>query len=258
MVILNVTNSNDSGEGSLREAIDLANEQVGIDTILVETDVELESSISITDSLYLGTPYGATISQTGGDRIFTIDDGDDEDDISVGFHRINLNGGRDVGYGGAIYNAENLMLHNVDITGNSALQGGGGIYHTNGKLSVIDSLINENNTESEDFLMSYGGGIYVENAESYEIANSSVSDNKAIVGSSLAVIKSDGNIYSSVIKSDFDEGGTLDIADSYLAISSSSFEGNALSSRYNIINYRNSAFSFDDVTAEIEFNYEIA
>lgn len=65
MTTYNVTNSNDSGEGSLRAAIALANASEGLDTITIEVDtVNLETEIEITDSLDL-VGNGATIAQTG-------------------------------------------------------------------------------------------------------------------------------------------------------------------------------------------------
>jgi len=89
MATFNVTNGSDSGDGSLREAIELANANPGTDDIFVQTDVQLNSVINITESVNIGTPFGATISQTENSRIFNIDDDNTEEKSAVDLYRLN-------------------------------------------------------------------------------------------------------------------------------------------------------------------------
>ena len=257
MATFNVTNGNDFGTGSLRDAVFQANELPGTDTIFVETDVNLNSAIEITDSLYLGTPYGANITQSGSDRILIIDDRDLNKNIDVGLHRLNLVGGKAVDYGGGIYSSENLTLSDSQITGNSAEQAGGGVYQTKGSLDIIRSSIDQNQIESDDPLISMGGGIYLDNAESFTFANGSISDNNSIIGSGIAIRNTDSDIHNSLIDNNFDCGGIIDVSDSQMSMVSTTLQGNAQTTNYNIINDRNSEFIFEDVVVNTGFNYEV-
>ena len=92
MDTLQVTSGNDSGSGSLRKAINTANASPGKDDIFVEVDVTLKKAINITDSVNIGTPYGASITQTGNARIFDIDDFTNKNNLDVSLFRLYLNG----------------------------------------------------------------------------------------------------------------------------------------------------------------------
>ncbi|MEL7406354.1 MAG: hypothetical protein AAFN00_05250, partial [Cyanobacteria bacterium J06558_2] len=118
-----VTNGNDSGNGSLRSAIALANASPGKDDILVEVDVELNSAINITDSVTIGNPFGATITQIGSDRIFNIDDNNDDLDLDISLYRLNLQGGYSESVGGAISSQENLSIIDSQLVNNTAISG---------------------------------------------------------------------------------------------------------------------------------------
>ena len=254
MATFNVTNGNDYGAGSLRHAIFQANELSGTDTILLETDVNLNSCLEITDSLYIGTPYGATIEQLGRDRIFTIDDRNAYKNINVSIHRLNLVGGNSRNLGGAIYSSENLEISDTSIIGSQAEHHGGGIYHRTGSLDVIRATVNNNQIMSDDPMLSWGGGIYLDNAESFTFVNGSISENQSIIGSGLAIRNTDSDIYNTTINNDFDDGGIIDISDSSLIMANTTLLGNAQSANYNIINDRNSEFTFDEVAIETSFS----
>ena len=83
-------------------------------------------------------------------------------------------------YGGAIYteisdytnNTINVSINNVEITGNTAEQYGGGIAsYGNNTFNIQNSVISGNHS-------SYGGGIYAE-AKDFSIANSTISGNQS-------------------------------------------------------------------------------
>ncbi len=63
------------------------------------------------------------------------------------------------GSGGGIYNSGGLTVSNTTIARNSARCNGGGIYHFNGTLSVINSTLSGNSADGNDF-SNGGGGIY--------------------------------------------------------------------------------------------------
>ena len=150
MATYNVTQGVDSGAGSLREAVELANNSPGVDDIFVQTDVELNSAIEITDSVNIGTPYGSTITQTGEDRIFYIQDNDSNTQSDVDLFRLNLAGGS-ASMGGAIASYENLNLTDSSVYDNSAQETGAALYVEGADLNLerVNLYNNEITSETE-------------------------------------------------------------------------------------------------------------
>ena len=147
MASFNVTQGSDSGTGSLREAINLANSSPGVDDIFVQTDVELNSAIEITDAVNIGTPYGATITQTQSDRIFYIQDNDLETQSNVSLFRLNLTGGN-ASIGGAIASYENLVITDSFLYNNSAEETGAAVYVAGANLTVDSVNLYDNQITS--------------------------------------------------------------------------------------------------------------
>lgn len=147
MATFEVTTSNDSGTGSLREAIALANASPGRDDINVQTDVELISEINITESVNIGTLFGATITQTGNSRIFYIQDGDTQKQTDVDLFRLGLTGGSAF-IGGAIISYENLTITDSVLYNNSAVETGAAVYVVDAQLTVERTQIYDNEITS--------------------------------------------------------------------------------------------------------------
>ncbi|MEL6788768.1 MAG: hypothetical protein AAFO76_15510, partial [Cyanobacteria bacterium J06607_15] len=148
MATFNVTTGSDLGAGSLREAITFANQNPGTDDIFIQTDVELNSAIDITDSVNIGTPAGATVTQTNSsDRIFYIQDGDTETKSNVSLYRLNLTGGNAF-IGGAIISYENLSITDSSLFDNSAVETGAAVYVANSNLTVARTEIFDNQITS--------------------------------------------------------------------------------------------------------------
>ena len=85
-----VTTGNDSGPGSLRQAILDANATLEEDIVTIEPNVgtvTLRSALNISSNLAL-MGNGVTLRQTGGVRILSVTDG------SVKFDRVTFTGGR--------------------------------------------------------------------------------------------------------------------------------------------------------------------
>ena len=182
MTTFNVTNSDDSGIGSLREAVELANVNPGSDDIFVQTDVQLNSAIKITESVNIGTPYGATISQTETSRIFEIDDGNLEQKSDVSLYRLNLTGANG-DLGGAIISYENLNITDSSLYDNSAETNGAAVYVMGADLIVERSRIYDNQITSLEEVEDRD--LYVFNGK-FEVINStldateeSIEDNSA-------------------------------------------------------------------------------
>ncbi|WP_417385101.1 choice-of-anchor Q domain-containing protein [Gimesia sp.] len=158
-----VVNTNDSGAGSLRDAIAQANLNAGEDTItfdasLASQTIVLSDEILISDDvtiLGLGADQ-LTLDGNGNSRIFNIDDGDSETRITVEMSGLTLTNGF-ADSGGAIRNYENLTITDSTISENQAAMnidyGGGGIYSAAGSLTVMGSLFTGNSAFN-------GGGIY--------------------------------------------------------------------------------------------------
>ena len=165
-----VVNTNVSGAGSLRDAIEQANANAGADTItfdaaLAGQTIVVSTEMQITDDLTI-TGLGAdqlTLSGDGTRRLFRIDDGDAETSISVELSGFTLtNGFANVTSGGAIHSLETLSISDVLFTDNEAsvfsgpIHGGsyGGAIYSAGDLTVTNSTFVRN---SADW---YGGAIY--------------------------------------------------------------------------------------------------
>ena len=159
LAVFSVSNLDDAGAGSLREAITLANANGETDTIDFATiDFSVPGTIglasqlpTITEGLTITGPGQDLLTLDAGDgadntfatgdgyRIFDIDDGDSNNDIDVEISGLTLTGGdaakgvwvlgdedgEDGEDGGAIRTRESLTLLDSNVSGNAAGDGGG-------------------------------------------------------------------------------------------------------------------------------------
>ncbi|MCA9007625.1 MAG: hypothetical protein KDA70_20300, partial [Planctomycetaceae bacterium] len=149
-----VQNTDDSGAGSLRDAIAQANLNAGADTItfdasLASQTIVLSDEILISDGvtiLGLGADQ-LTLDGNGNSRIFNIDDSFEETEIVVELSGLTLTNGFAID-GGAIVNYEDLTITDSIVSGNHAsnslFQAGGGVYSAAGSLAVTGSYFTEN------------------------------------------------------------------------------------------------------------------
>jgi hypothetical protein len=198
-----VSNLNDSGAGSLRQAILDANATAGTDAITfsVSGTIVLSSTLpTVTDAAGLtidGVGQSITVGGNDAVRVMVVDNG-----AALGLHNLTVAGGNaGTSDGGGINNAGTLSVTDSTFSGNSTAGGaaGGGIFNV-GTLSVTDSTFSGNSTDGPYY--AYGGGIY--NAGTLDVTGSTFSSNRSIAGG-FGGAWDGGGIYNT---------GTLSVTDS--------------------------------------------
>ena len=158
-----VTNLNDSGAGSLRQAIVDANNAAGADTVVFQAGLTgtitlTTGQLYIADSVNVQGPGAAVITVSGNNtsRVFYLYNSDATIDVIIS--GLTITGGNDTIGAGVEDRDENLILDHVAITGNTASGDGAGLWGDgfNMNLTVRDSTLSGNTAGGE------GGGIYVE------------------------------------------------------------------------------------------------
>jgi parallel beta-helix repeat protein len=193
-----VTNANDSGAGSLRQAILDSNNAPGADTIVFDNvafatpqQITLSSELLITDDLTITGPGASQLSVSGNNanRVFEINLISRV--LNVTLSNMTVTGGKITsGSGAGIYTAdENVTLNNMVISGNTVAglvgdSGGGVGVGGGGILTVRNSILSGNSASG------HGGGIYFFDSGSLLVDSSTVSGN-----SSTMAARGGGGIY---------------------------------------------------------------
>ena len=164
---ITVTNTGDTGPGTLRAAIEQANLDAAQDTIdlapAVTGTITLSTALpDLSTNMIIAGPGSSALSvaRSGADgtpdfRIFTVMAG-----VEVSISGLTITGGR-AGSGGGISNSGTMTLTDCTISGNSAGGGifnfsGGGIF-SSGTMTLTDCTIMGNTTILGD---GSGGGIF--------------------------------------------------------------------------------------------------
>ncbi|MEW6210746.1 MAG: hypothetical protein AB1631_20445, partial [Acidobacteriota bacterium] len=186
MATFTVTNLNDSGAGSLRQAITDANAMMGADTIDFQAGLTGTITLTtgqlptITQDLTITGP-GAnvlTVSGNNASRVFEIASG-----VTVMISDLTISNGSVSGLdnGGGIRNSGALTLTNSTLSGNSTsdVSVGGGIFNDSfGTLTIQNSTLSGNSAGFD------GGGIF--NLGTLTIQNSTLSNNSALDGGGIS------------------------------------------------------------------------
>lgn len=178
-----VTNTDNSGAGSLRQAIADANLGYGADTIdfqsgLTGTIAISGSGLEITDGVTIEGPGAGALSVDGGDavRIFDFDDAGGDLSISGLTVADGLAPNGEDG-GGLRFDGADLTLDDVTLSGNTADadRDGGGIAATASRIIITDSKLTANSADGS------GGGALLK-ADRIEVAGSEFTANTADEG----------------------------------------------------------------------------
>ena len=205
MATLIVTNTNDTGAGSLRAAVTAANASVGVaDTIVFagglagQTITLTSGELALTDDVTIdGDTTGddradITISGNNASRIFNSTSGNGTDLVLKSLTLTAGNAGAS-GSGGAIFAGSGSTLTILDSTiQNSTAQTGGGIL-TSAQTTISNSLIANNLSTGQ------GGGIALVTG-SLSLANSTIDGNSSgIMGGGVTNVAGQINIVNSTI-----------------------------------------------------------
>ena len=160
-----VTNLNDAGADSLRDAIAStpSGGTVDFQTGLTGTIVLTTGELAITKDLTIAGPGVGVITVSGNhaDRVFDIGAA-----FSVGISGMTIANGRaTTASGGGIYNSGTLTITSSTLSGNSTNIFGGGIYNS-GTVTVTGSTLSGNSTNGAagGGIMNEGGTVVVTNS----------------------------------------------------------------------------------------------
>ncbi len=266
---LRVTNTNDSGAGSLRQAIADASsgDTITFDASLSGGTITLASTLDLTKNVSIdGSALASPISISGNSavRVFYIDFGvavtldnliiesgartTGAGILNSGTLEVNNSSfsGNSANSGGSIYNnsSGNLTVNNSTFSGNSATSSGGGIFNQ-GTLTVDNSTLSGNSATN------YGGGIYTEST--LEVNNSTFSGNSANSGGGILNLSTLTVNNSTFSGNSVNNGGgifnqgTLTVDNSTISGNSASFIGGGIFNS-DTLEVNNSTFSGNSAT----------
>jgi len=173
-----VTNTNDSGPGSLRQTIASSSpgNAVTFDPSLAGGTITLSSEIVIDKNLIIdGSALTSKINISGNNsvRVFVVNSG-----VTVVMNGLSIKNGRSTGNGGAISNnGGTLTVTNSILSDSNATGDGGAIYTSSpGSLTLSDSTFSNNSAAR-------GGGILCTGSGTLTVTNSTYVSNDAPSGS---------------------------------------------------------------------------
>ena len=181
-----VTNLNDSGAGSLRDAINQANGAAGADTInfTVTGTITLTSgALTISDDVTISGPGAASLTVTPTANYTAFYMTNDNPTVTISGITIQGTGGSNSGDGGAIANhysgnltVQNSVISGTQASGSNTATSGGAIFSNYGAVSLAGSTVSGN--QATGIPGSSGGALYAVNG-SVTIQNSTFSGNTA-------------------------------------------------------------------------------
>jgi CSLREA domain-containing protein len=185
---------------SLRDAIAAATAGETIDFSVTGTITLEHGELVVDKDLTIAGP-GAnllTIDADGASRVFLVNDNDSGTLADVRLQDLTITGGlaSDDGDGGGIWNRENLSIVRSVVSENQG-DDGGGLYNFGGQFTIVDSTFSGNgSTDTQD---GGGGGIFNFSevvGQTSRISNSTISDNATSSSEGNLTSNNGGGIYN--------------------------------------------------------------
>jgi hypothetical protein len=264
-VTIAVSNTNDAGAGSLRQALADAAAGDTIDLSGVTGTITLTSGqLDIDDAVTITGPGASnlTISGNNASRVFQMDS--DLAGGTVTITGVTITGGNTTGQGAGInfycdLGSGNLVIDGVVITGNTDEDLGAGLYfdrcHNGSDLTITNSVIS-NNTATD----SGGGGVWFDEGDTLTIQNTTVANNRGAYyggglyfddGANLVVLNStfSGNQASQGDDAE-GSGGAMQITDltGTALIANSTIAGNSAIDNGGGINLESGSLTLEQAT----------
>jgi predicted outer membrane repeat protein len=226
-----ITNLNDSGPGSVRQAIINANASASAYTasFSVSGTIMLASTlpaIANTAGLTInGTGQTVTISGNNAVRVIQVDAG-----ASLTLNDLTIANGYSAGEGGGIWNDGTLIITNSAFSGNRAETSGGGIYSIGTLMTITNSTFSGNSAIAGGDGIADGGGVYSGiGAGPLTITNSTFSRNAAVQGGGLYMVHTVNITNSTFSENSAGWGGAIltTVGTSILTIANSTFSDNS-------------------------------
>src|SRR5437867_3704075 len=224
-----VSTADESGPGSIREALAMAEANSGPDTIAFDeslaapgTKITVSSPLVLNGPVTVLGPERAKLTLEGNNATRVLDVASD---AVVALSGLRISGGSADG-GGGIRNQGTLTLDHVLVSGNSATGFGGGISNLFGTLTLHNSSVSRNSAQ-------YGAGLSNDFGD-VTLLDSDISNNTASNGgggvinqATLTLTRStvSGNAALNGIGGGTNNGGTLNINHATTVNTSASFSG---------------------------------
>jgi hypothetical protein len=229
-----VTNINDSGPGSLRDALAMANDGDTIDAIGVSGIILLTSGeLQITHNVTINGPGAANLAINGNGTFRVFENFGSNVTIS-GLTTTNghppvgdSNGGGGIlNHGGLTLSGSSIVSNNAGCSGIFHCYDGGGINTLGGTLTVTNGVINENGAGGG------GGGINGTNGATVTITGSTINGNRSCGGAGIHIYNAQLTVMNSTISGNtvggtcqggpggginFNGGGTLTVTNSTIS-----------------------------------------
>jgi parallel beta helix pectate lyase-like protein len=193
---LTVTTTNDSGPGSLRDAITTANATSEADVIVFDLPGSAPRLVSLVTALPVLTGSISIINDRPGDQPVTVQRSSEPGTLKFRIFDISAatttlsgltisNGSANDSGGGGIHvvSYSTLTVRRCTITGNVGPWGGGGIEDYSANLNLIDCSISNNSVGDGQ----RGGGIEVFSSGKTILTNCTISNNSAANGGGLYI-----------------------------------------------------------------------
>jgi hypothetical protein len=263
---ITVTNTNDSGAGSLRQAIADAvdGDTINFDSLLNGQTITLTSGeLLVNKSVTINGPGldNLTVDGNHASRVFHVSGG-----VSATIAGLTITNGSASDWGGGIHNDQSVLtVNNCNIVGNFAPGWGGGIFNdswvTSATLRVTNSTLSGNSAGSIG--SGTGGGIYSEGLHgnaTMEIVNSAVSGNSAHVGGGIYNSHSASTVSNCTLSGNsasYGGGGIFHVGingSATLSVTNSTLSGNSAPLGAGIYSYGHSSTTLDVLNSTFSVN----